>query len=252
MHFLVVTHDPVTEDILDGIADEMKAVAECLGDAASGFAALERQRFDVVVIDCDDVYQGEWLLRNTRKTRPNRSSVVVAITNGGMNPVDAADLGAHFVLAKPPTPDQARIELQRICQAVTADQRQAQRYPVQLPIYLSFGEVIDRRAETFNLSISGIGVRVTEPIQDDDLVHLRFFLPGCATSIRARGEIAWSDCEGNIGIKFIGMNQEHQSLLVDWLGQAAARLSANDDNELATSEFGNTGLRQLATIGERS
>lgn len=252
MHFLVVTHDAVTEDILDGVAAEMKAVVECLADATSGFAALERKRFDVVVIDCDDLYQGEWLLRNARKTWPNRSSVVVAITNGGMNPADAADLGAHFVLAKPLMPDQARVELQRICQAVTADQRQAPRHSVQLPIYLSFGEVIDRRAETFNLSISGIGVRVSEPIQDDDLVHLRFFLPGCATSIRARGEIAWSDREGNTGIKFMGMNPEHQGLLIDWLGQAAARLSANGDNELAASAVGNTGLRQFATIGERS
>ena len=122
--------------------------------------------------------------------------------------------------------DQARIELQRISQAVSADQRQARRHSVQLPIFLSFGEVVDRRAETFNLSIGGIGVRVSETI-DDDMIHLRFSLPGCATFIRARGEIAWSDREGNTGIKFIGMHPEHQSLLADWLEQAATGLSTN-------------------------
>jgi CheY-like chemotaxis protein len=221
MHFLVVTHDTVTEGILVGIAGEMKAAVEFRGDAQSGLSALERQRFDFVIIDCDDVYQGDWLLRNTRKSLPNRSSVLVAITNGGINPADAADLGANFVLSKPLTLEQARIELDRVCQAVTADQRGTRRHPVQLPIFLSFGEVINRRAETFNLSIGGLGVRVTEPIEDDDIVQLRFSLPGCATSIRARGEIAWSDCEGNTGIKFIGMNPEHHSLLADWLECAA-------------------------------
>src|SRR5215472_18292974 len=112
MHLLVVTHDAVTEGILGSIAGEMKALAEFCGDAPSGMAALERQRFDLVVIDCDDVYQGDWLLRNARKPRPNRSSVVVAITNGGMNPIDAADLGADFVLDKLLTPDQGRIEFE--------------------------------------------------------------------------------------------------------------------------------------------
>src|SRR5215472_16165779 len=114
MHLLVVTHDALTEGIFASIAGEMKALAEFRGDAASGMAALEQHRFDLVVIDCDDVYQGDWLLRNDRKPRPNRSSVVVAITNGGMNAIDAADLGAHLVLAKPLVPDQARIEFERI------------------------------------------------------------------------------------------------------------------------------------------
>lgn len=230
MHFLIVTHDGVTEGILSSIASEMKAAVEYRGDAQSGLSALERQRFDVVIIDCDDVYQGDWLLRNARKSRPNRSSVLIAITNGGMNAAAAVDLGADFVLPKPLTHDQARIELQRACKAVTADQRKGQRHPVRLPIFLSFGDVIDRRAETFNLGIGGIGVRVTEPIDDDDMVHLRFWLPGCATSIRARGEIAWSDYEGNTGIRFIGMNPEHHRLLADWLEYAATRQGAYPGN----------------------
>jgi DNA-binding response OmpR family regulator len=251
MHFLIVTHDAVTEGILADIADKMKAVAEFRGDAPSGMSALERQRYDVVVIDCDDVYRGDWLLRNARKSRPNRSSVLVAITNGGMNPADAADLGADFILAKPLIPDQARIELQRVCQAITADQRKGRRHPVQLPIFLSFGEVIDRRAETFNLSIGGIGVRVTEPTQDDDMVQLRFRLPGCATSIRARGEIAWCDYEGNAGIKFTGMNPEHQSLLADWLEHAASRQASPSSNEVPNSAPSHD-VAQFATTGESS
>jgi CheY-like chemotaxis protein len=229
MHFLIVTNDAVTEDIFGRIAAEMKAVGDFRGDAASGFSALEQQRFDVVVIDCDDVYRGDWLLRNAHKPRPNRSSVVVAITNGGTNAVDAEDSGADFVVAKPLSPDQARIDLQRVCQAVSADQRHNKRHPVQLPIFLSFGQVVDRRAEAFNLSLGGIGVRVTEPIEDDDIVHVRFWLPGCVTSIRARGEIAWSDREGNTGIKFIGMNPESHGLLADWVDRAALRVSTPAD-----------------------
>src|SRR5579859_5240410 len=227
MHFLIVTHDAVTKEAFDRIAEEMKAVAEFRGDAASGFSALEQQRFDVVVIDCDDVYRGDWLLSNAHKPRPNRSSVVVAITNGGTHAVDAEDSGADFVLAKPLSPDKACSDLQRVCQTVAADQRRNQRNPVQLPIFLSFGEVIDRSAEAFNLSLGGIGVHMAEPIEEDDMVQVRFRLPDCATSIRARGEIAWSDPEGNTGIKFLGMNPESHGSLAEWLERATLRISAN-------------------------
>jgi len=231
MHFLIVTHDSVTEEVFGRIADEMKAVVEFRGDAASGFSALEQQRFDIVVIDCDDVYRGDWLLSNAHKPRPNRSSVVVAITNGGTHAVDAEDLGADFVFEKPLSPVQARMDFQRVCETVAADQRENKRYPVQLPIFLSFGQVLDRSAETFNLSLGGIGVRVTEPIEDDDMVQVHFCLPDCATSIRARGEIAWSDPEGNTGIKFLGMNSESHVRLADWLERTALRISANPGEE---------------------
>lgn len=250
MQFLIVTHDAVTEGILAGIAGEMKAFVEFRGDTPSGRAALERQRYDLVVIDCDDVYQGEWLLRSARKSRANRSSVLVAITNGGTNPADALDLGADLILAKPLIPDQARIQMQRVCQAVTADQRNVQRHPVQMPIFLSFGEVIDRCAETFNVSTGGIGVRVTEPIQDDDMVHLRFRLPGCATAIHARGEIAWADCEGNAGIKFMGMNPEHQRLLAEWLEDVASRQTSHTSTMPASAV--SYALGQPATTGQIS
>lgn len=227
MHFLIVTHDAVTEEIFGRITDEMKAVGEFCGDVPSGQSALEQQRFDVVVIDCDDVYRGDWLLGNVHKSLANRTSVVVAVTNGGIQAVDAEDSGADFVLAKPLSPDQVRVDLQRVCQAVAADQRSNKRHPVQLPIFLSFGQVIDRRAEAFNLSLGGIGVRMTEPIEGDDIVQVRFWLPDSATSIRARGEIAWSDREGNTGIKFLGMNPESRGFLADWLERTAMRVCAS-------------------------
>ena len=69
-------------------------------------------------------------------------------------------------------------------------------------------------------------MHVSEPMDDDDMVQVRFWLPDCATSIRARGEIAWSDPEGNTGIKFLGMNPESHGLLADWLERAALRVSA--------------------------
>jgi CheY-like chemotaxis protein len=225
MKFLVTTHDMVVQQVFSRAAAEMTATVEVCEDVKSGFTALEQQRFDVVVIDCDDVYQGSSLLRTVHASRPNKSSVVMAITNGATNAADAVDLGAQFVVAKPLSPDRARFELRRACQAMAADQRRDRRHSVRLPVFLSFGQVLDRRAEAFNLSLGGVGVRMIDAISDDELIHVRFCLPGCATSIQARGEIAWSDREGNIGIKFIGMSQGSLAMLAHWLERAAVAVS---------------------------
>jgi DNA-binding response OmpR family regulator len=191
MQYLVVTHDSLMEEVFRRILAEMGATVEFRGDAKSGLAALEARRFDVVAVDCDDVYQGTGLLRAAHASRPNKSSVVLAITSGETSAADAVDMGAQLVAAKPLPPDRARYELRRACQALASGQRR-QRYPVRLPVFLSVGQVLDRRAEALNVSLGGIGLRVRDLIEENEIVHLRFWLPECATSIQARGEIAWS------------------------------------------------------------
>src|SRR5689334_15843103 len=69
MECLVVTHDVLMEEVFRRILTEMGAAVEFRGDAKSGLAALEERRFDVVAIDCDDVYQAAGLLRAAHLSR---------------------------------------------------------------------------------------------------------------------------------------------------------------------------------------
>jgi CheY-like chemotaxis protein len=217
MQFLVTTNDIFAGRMFCRIADELSAIVEFRVDAKSSLAALEQQRFDIVVIDCDDLYQGNWLLRTARKTRPNKSSVLVAVTDGATQAPDALDLGANIVITKPLSLDHVRSKLREACATLAMGHRRDQRHTVRLPVFLSFGQVLERRAETFNLSIGGVGVRVSEPIDEDEIIQLHFSLPGSAKCLRARGEVAWADPEGNTGIKFIGMSQECSKALAQWL-----------------------------------
>jgi CheY-like chemotaxis protein len=237
MQFLVVTHDAPMQEVFRHVLAEMNAAVEFRGDATSGRASLEEQRFDVVAIDCDDLYQGSSLLHAAHASRPNKSSLVLAITSGETSAADAVDLGAQLVAAKPLPPDRARFELRRACQALASGQPR-KRYPVRLPVFLSFGQVLDRRAEAFNLSLGGLGLRMRDPMEEDDIVHLRFWLPECSTPIQARGEIAWSDRQGNAGLRFISMSQHSLSHLARWLQRLALTTSSPRDREsaLAASE----------------
>jgi CheY-like chemotaxis protein len=219
MQSLIITHETQIEEVFRHVLAEMDATVEFRGDARSGLAALEEQRFDLVAVDCDDVYQGASLLRAAHESRPNKSSVVLAITSGETCAADAVDMGAQFVAAKPLPPDRARFELRRACQALSSGQGR-QRYPVRLPVFLSFGQVLERRAEAFNVSLGGVGIRVGDPMEDE-IVHVHFRLPESATSIQARGEIAWSDRQGNAGIRFTAMSERCLAELAHWLQRLA-------------------------------
>ena len=216
----MITHDPLIEEVFRRVLTEMDATVEFRDNVKSGLAALEERRFDVVAIDCDDLYQGTRLLRAAHASRPNKSSVVLAITNGETSVADAVDMGAQFVAAKPLPPDRARFELRRAAQSLAGGQRR-KRYPVRLPVFLSFGQVLDRRAEAFNVSLGGVGLHVGDPMEEDEIVHVRFRLPEDATSIQARGEIAWSDRQGNAGIRFTSMSEAALAGLTHWLQRLA-------------------------------
>ncbi len=235
MQYLVVTHDAPMQEIFRRVLAEMNATVEFRGDATSGRAALQARRFDVVAIDCDDLYRGSSLLRAAHASRPNKSSLVLAITSGETSAADAVDMGAQFVAAKPLPLDRARFELRRACQALATGQRR-KRYPVRLPVFLSFGQVLDRRAEAFNVSLGGLGLRLCDPIEEeDDIVHVRFWLPECPTPIQARAEIAWSDRQGNAGLRFTAMSESCLAALARWLQHLAVTTSSAADRELALS-----------------
>lgn len=223
---LLVTHDKFLESAFEPAITRQSSDLEVVPDSHSAQNRITEIRFALVIIDCDDVYGGASLLRATRLSLPNRSSMVLAVTNGDTQPADALDLGATYVLAKPITAAAAESEVERLSRSLEPNQRADYRFSLKIPVFVSFGQVAELRAETFNISQGGLGIRVSEAITQDDLVHLRCCLPGTLIPIQAHGEIAWADREGNCGVRFIAMGDSSQHVLSDWLEAQQAPLSS--------------------------
>jgi PilZ domain len=217
---LLVTHDDFIKSAFDAAVRSVGGKLEVTLDSQSAREIIGEIRFDLVVIDCDDVYGGTSLVRFARASLPNRSSTILAITNGGVHPADVEDLGANIVASKPITDEQAKRELNRVWRNLEGDQRADRRFNLRIPVLINYGNVSDRQVETFNISSGGIGIRISEPIENDDLFHLRCCLPGFLIPIQAHGEIAWVDRDGNCGIKFLGMSEFSQQVLSQWLERA--------------------------------
>jgi DNA-binding response OmpR family regulator len=71
-------------------------------DARRGADILISDKFDAVIVDCDDLSGGLALLQGLRNTPSNKNSVAFAILNGKRTTTqEAFGMGANFVLQKP-------------------------------------------------------------------------------------------------------------------------------------------------------
>jgi DNA-binding response OmpR family regulator len=189
--------------------------------AAAAEKILQEQNYDALFLDCDDLYGSKALLPWIRKTRTNKNSVLVAIVNGDTTPPDAIDLGATSTLQKPIAAQGLKDALKSSCEAFR--QRRHRRISVQIPVYVSFGDTVDRLATTLNVSEGGMALRSESPIDADEPVRLKFQLPGSSHTVLLRGEIAWSDPQGFAGVRFVSIMGAGSDVLRSWLQAQTAR-----------------------------
>jgi len=225
MHLLLLSHDLETVTAFRHTSAEMGIHLYLCEEAREARSALREHRYDAVAIDCDDTHAGRTVLQGVRQTRANRAAVVLAILNGDTQGADAVDMGANLVLNKPVSCERARKESLRAQALVSNDERRFARHYVSGIVYVSFGRTIDRSAELVNLAMAGIGLRFRDPIKEDEILRLRFQLPGTATVIHAQGEIVWADPQGCVGIRFVGLSGSSRVELEKWV-QARSRPAA--------------------------
>jgi len=222
MHLLLLSHDLETVAAFRHSSGEMGIHLYLCEEAREARSALREHRYDAVVIDCDDTHAGRTVLKSVRQARANQSAVVLAILNGDTHGADAVDMGANLVLHKPVSCDLARQELRCLRTLVGADERRYPRHTAEGTAYVSFGRTVDRRAEITNLALGGMGLRLSDRIIDDEILRVRFQLPGTSTVIQAQGEMVWTDPQGGIGIRFVSLSSEARAALEKWMRARAA------------------------------
>ena len=98
---LVVSRDPQVLGILQQAMEKFAIKVEICEGASSGAEILASEKFDAVVVDCDDLRGGLDMLDGMRKGQTNKTTIKFAILNGVTTTQKAFELGANFVMQKP-------------------------------------------------------------------------------------------------------------------------------------------------------
>lgn len=103
------------------------------------------------------------------------------------------------------------------------EKRADPRAPVELEVhYRSAQEFLT--AYTVNISGGGIFIKTTEPLPLNQVVHLRFTLPGIARVFDLHGLVVWTNPQpsrssfpSGMGIKFMNLDAESKKLIAGFV-----------------------------------
>jgi CheY-like chemotaxis protein len=222
---LLLCRDPNALRIFRRALDDLGIGVEVATVAESALKRLDRNKFDAIIVDCDDLAGGTEVLTGVQQSPSNKRAIAIAMINGATTMRAAFEMGAHFALDKPITLERAVRALRAAHGFMINEQRRYFRHPVDSNAYLSFGVVTRLACKITNISDGGMAVALSEQISPSWVVEVCFELPGVPETLEVKGEFAWSDGKGNAGIRFIYVPIESRKWLGKWL---AERIEAAD------------------------
>jgi CheY-like chemotaxis protein len=223
---IVVCQDWQTISVLGGVLGNLRIGVHIDSEPESASDRLTRSKFDAVIVDCELQGAAEFL-RNIRSHPSCRSSVPLAIATHGMGLPELSQLGARFVFEKPISLEQAVRTLSAARNLMLRGRLRYFRQEVGIPVTLTFANKRRVIANMTNLSQGGIAVGTPEVLDPAEPLRLRFDLPETDSFVEARGEVAWTDGQGHVGIRFTEVSERMQNNLEQWLaGKYFAGLSS--------------------------
>jgi len=187
-------------------------------DSAQAIGALDRQHFDGIILDCDDLACAQAILAKIRRGPSNRQSPVIALLNSPVDLRAVQNCGANFNVFKPVSAGTIKEQLKKAFDALQKEHRRYFRYTVSLPLFVGSEKEGFTPARLINVSAEGMAVLVRRSAKLEGAVCLTFDLPSIDPyRIDAKGEIAWTDAEGRMGIKLSLMPAEARRKYQEWL-----------------------------------
>jgi hypothetical protein len=215
---MVVSRDWQEVSVLECILGGLQITCDVESHPERAQAKLARSKIDALIVDCD-LSGADQFLRHLQHDAhfPVRTPLVVMSGPRQRHAIDAT--GALFSFEKPISVEQAVRTLSAARNLILDGRLRYHRQSIDVPVALLCGRQQTLRAELQNLSQGGIGVRVAHELDVHQPLQISFKLPGTRYTVKARGQIAWTDQQGNAGIRFLDLPDRLQRSLQLWLAQ---------------------------------
>ena len=232
---LLLSRDPEIVRVIRPTLEKLSIDVEVCHDARAGSDILISDKFDAVIVDCDDLTGGLALLQGLRNTPSNKNSVAFAILNGKRTTTqDAFGMGANFVLQKPISSLNASRCFHAALNFMLKERRRYFRQPVKMQVKVVLeGKAL--AATSTNISEGGIALLLREAMPKGATPHLKFTLPESTIQMDVEAEVAWADMKGLAGLRFHNMPKSSQAQLEEWLDDRMEEEFPGSKDRLAES-----------------
>jgi len=215
---MVVSRDFQEVSVLECILGGLKIDVDVETHPERAQAKLAKSKVDALIVDCD-LSGSDRFLRSLQHDShfPVNTPLVVMSGPRERHEIDAT--GALFSFEKPISVEQAVRTLSAARNLILEGRLRYHRHALGVPVALSCGARKRLQAELVNLSQGGIGIHAEKELEPADAIQVSFKLPGTRYTVKAQGEIAWTDRQGNAGIRFVDVPTRVQKGLQIWLAQ---------------------------------
>ena len=214
---LLVCVDEAAAEVLRRVLEELSIRVESCPDLVRATIRLAQQRFDVVIIDCDSQAEVNSLLRETRLSRMNDSTLAVAVVSGQDSIREMFSLGVNFVLYKPVSHERALSSLRAARAVMRKEKRRSARTAVHTQAKVDYANVEQEQATLVDLAEDGMAVLFGKRLPPTSKVYFQFQLPGQNSSVRLSGQVLWQEWNGRAGIHFVDVPKTSRRLLNEYL-----------------------------------
>ncbi len=221
---LLVSRDPQVAGILKQTFDKFSIRLEICEGAGPGNEILATEKFDAIVVDCDDLQGGLGILENLRNGPTNKTTIKFAILNGVTTTQQAFALGANFVMQKPISMLNSMRCFSAALSTIERERRRYFRLPIEMPVLLVFGGEQQIKVTTTNVSEGGMAITYRGKLPQSGLSRIVFGLPGSDVVTECRANIAWTDGSAKAGIRFMELSDASKLKLEAWLVEQMKRL----------------------------
>jgi CheY-like chemotaxis protein len=226
---LLLSRDQQAIAVLRPALEKLAIDVEVCRGVRSGNEILWTEKFDAIIIDCDDLQGGLEVLENVRKSPSNKNSVTFALLNGKTTTHRAFEVGAKFVLQKPVSQLNAMRCFSAALGFMLTERRRYFRHPLEMPVLLVFGQGSELKATSTNISDGGLAVRFRGRLPKGGLSKVSFTIPGSEICMEPKGEFAWTDDKGCAGIRFVDFPKSARQKLDAWLTEQHRKSGAHEE-----------------------
>jgi len=229
---LLLSRDAEVFRVLRATLEKLSIEIEVCQEAKKASDILISQKFDAVIVDCDDMPGGVGVLEGLRATPSNKNSVTFAIVNERTSTQEAFGMGVNFVLHKPLSVLNTSRCFNAALSFMLRERRRYFRHPVKMPVCLVLDDK-EIKGESTNISEGGIALLLHHALPKNATPRLRFTLPESGPALDVDTEVAWADLKGYVGLRFRNLPASSQELLEGWLTIQMERQTSGPKDILA-------------------
>lgn len=215
---LLVCGDKSAAEVLERVLNELGIRVETCSDFVRGGVRAAQERFDVIIVDGASSSDVMSLLRETRLSRLNDSTLAVAVVPSQDTIRELFSLGVNFVLYKPVSYERALGSLRAARSVMRKEKRKKTRAVVHTHATVDYANVQQEKATLVDIGEDGMAVMFGKKLPPTSKIYFQFKLPGQSASLRLSGQLVWQEWNGRAGLQFIDVPKTSRKLLNEFLG----------------------------------